>query len=98
MSSDASARDAEKHFAGEQGTWLSLRWDDPLAASLKRRHRVWSGREINQFGFERRSGVPCVIVINPQGEELAFLAGERYGAAALKEWEPAKAMTWPDEL
>lgn len=98
MSSDTSANDAETHFAGAQGNWLSLRWGDPLAATLKRRHGVWSGREVAEFGFARRSGVPCVVIISPEGEELAFLAGERYGAAALKEWEPEKATTWPDEL
>ena len=98
VSSDSTAHDAGKHFAGAHGSWLSLAWGDPLAAALKRRHRVWSGREVGTFGASRRAGVPSVVVINPQGEELAFLAGERYGAAALMEWEPAKTMEWPDEL
>ena len=55
--------------------WLELAWGDPLAAQLKRKHRVWSGREVETFGYKRRSGVPCVAVIDPEGNELSFLQG-----------------------
>ena len=98
VSSDETKRDAQRHFAGGQGDWLSLGWDDPLAAELKRKHRVWSGRETSQFGYGRRSGVPCVVVIDRGGNEVAFLPGERFGAAALREWEPTTVNKWPDEL
>ena len=78
-----------------------LESDAPLAATLKRRHGVWSGREaFNFLGSMRRSGVPCVVIIDRKGDEIAFLGGERYGAAALREWEPDKKNAWPmpDEL
>ena len=97
ISSDEDQTAAEKHFASEQGDWLALAWDDPLAAKLKRKHRVWSGREVSTFGHDRRSGVPCVVVIDKHGQEEAFLPGERYGAAALREWEPDRASRWPDK-
>ena len=98
VTSDVSAKDAEQHFSGSQGDWLALAWGDPLVSDLKRKHRVWSGREIGEFGPLRRSGVPCVVVISRQGDEVSFIAGERYGAAALREWEPAGTAKWPDEL
>ena len=58
--------------------------------------RGQGGPEVGEFGVEgRRSGVPCVVVISPTGEELAFLQSERFGAAALKEWEPQTQSAWP---
>lgn len=95
VSSDANREDADQHFARSQGNWLQLAYDDAVAAKLKRKHRVWSGREVGTFGYNRRSGVPCVVVIDVQGDEVAFLAGERFGAAALREWEPEQAARWP---
>ena len=74
-----------------------LDWDDPLGAQLKKRHGVWSMREVRTYGlFGRRSGVPAVVVVDPTGAELAFLPGERHGAAALMEWDPHDAQQmWP---
>ena len=102
ISSDMSASDARQHYERQMqlkklGGWLMLAWEDPLAAELKRRHKIWSGREIGQFGWGRRSGVPAVVVIDPSGAELAFLPGERWGAAALHEWDHDKDAdhAWP---
>ena len=99
VSSDMSEVDAAEHYAHQLGGWLALAWDDPLAVALKRRHKVWSGREVGTFGYGRRSGVPAVVVIDRAGAELAFLPGERWGAAALHEWEnPADGEhAWPLE-
>ena len=106
VSSDATADEAEEHYRHQLAGrtpgpgWLSLAFDDPLAATLKRRHRVWSGVEAGTFGFGRRSGVPCVVVIDESGTEIAFLQGERHGAAALNEWEPEamQSATWPPRM
>ena len=102
ISSDGSASDAQTHYnAMARAGWYMLPFDAPLAATLKRRHGVWSGRESWSFlGSRRRSGVPCVVVIDEAGAELSFLAGERYGAAALYEWQPEAKSAWrrPDEL
>ena len=92
VSSDASREDATTHFANSLHSdgIFQVGWESDLAASLKRKHRVWSGREIGTYGPNRRSGVPCVVVIDSAGEELTFLGGERYGAAALREsWNPS---------
>lgn len=81
-----------------QGDWLALDWGDALNGALKQKYRIWSGRESGTYGRGRRSGVPAVIVIDKSGKELAFLPGERYGAAALYEWQPTPKQAWPDEL
>ena len=105
VSSDETSHDAQKHYKhqlGLDGThhhvdragWLALAFDDPLADELKRRHRVWSGREVHKFGSRRRAGVPSIVVIKPDGEEDSFIQGERFGAAALREWEPDARSAW----
>ena len=97
VSSDLSAKAARAHFDGAQGDWFALDWDDPLAPALKRRYRVWSGMEMGTFGAGRRSGVPAVVVVDAQGEEVAFLPAEREGAKSLarfsRDWR-----RWPEEL
>ena len=100
ISSDSTAEDAQQHYEHQQGGWVALAWDDPLAASLKRRHRVWSGREVGTFGYDRRAGVPSIVVIDPKGAELAFLPTERFGSAALKEWDPQAQQqhVWPTNV
>ena len=102
VSSDMTREDALTHFASdEQGNWLALAWEDGLSAKLKRRYGVWSMREAQELGMAgRRSGVPAVVVIGPDGAEKAFLPGERHGSAALREWQPERATAWPrpDEL
>ena len=98
ISSDDSREEAEKHYRHQKGEsssgWLALAYDDPLTETLKRKHRVWSGREVETFGRGRRSGVPCVVVIDSEGNEQSFIQGERFGAAALHEWEPETATRW----
>ena len=98
ISSDETQREAEAHYKRSQGDWLALQWDDALVPKLKRQHRVWSGREMREFGRGRRAGVPTVVVIKPDGQEEVFIQGERFGAAALLEWEPHRTPRWPDEL
>ena len=38
--------------------------------------------------------MPCVVVIDSEGNEQSFIQGERFGAAALHEWEPETATRW----
>ena len=96
ISSDFSEAAMKEHYAHQLGGWIALAWDDPLAATLKRRYKVWSNTEVGTFGFNKRSGVPAVVVIDHTGAELAFLPGERHGAVALLEWDPGDQMRrWP---
>ena len=97
VSSDSSAEDAALHFEHGQGDWVALDWADPLSAKLKRQHRIWSGREVMQFGLNRRSGVPAVVVVDSAGGEVAFMAAERDGASALKSYR-SDWRRWPVEL
>ena len=99
VSSDSNAEDAWRHFqdGGQGESWLALDWADPLSAALKKRHRVWSGRETLEFGTGRRSGVPAVVVVDSAGDEVAFMAAEREGANALKSFS-RDWRRWPIEL
>jgi hypothetical protein len=57
------------------------------AAALKRQYKIWSGAEQSQFGTDRRSGVPAIVVLdNTEGKEVAFLPTEAEGFAALQDW------------
>lgn len=58
------------------------------ADEYKKSFGVWAGSEALKFGFGgRRSGVPALVVLNPQdGSELAFVAAESQGARALGSW------------
>jgi nucleoredoxin len=98
ISSDDSREEAENHYRHQTSSastsWLALAYDDPLTETLKRKHRVWSGREVETFGRQRRAGVPSIVVIGSEGNEQNFIQGERFGAAALHEWEPEAADKW----
>ena len=57
------------------------------AAALKQKYKIWSGAEQGQFGTDRRSGVPAIVVLdNTAGNEVAFLPTEAEGFAALQDW------------
>mmetsp|Transcript_23883 Transcript_23883/g.80170 ORF Transcript_23883/g.80170 Transcript_23883/m.80170 type:complete len:200 (+) Transcript_23883:81-680(+) len=67
---------------------LQIPFGSHLGPELKRRHRVWAGIENKKYGDKnRRSGIPALVVIDPMGEELAFVDAERLGADALKSWD-----------
>lgn len=62
--------------------------DYAMTAELKRKFRVWSGRERPEFGDGRRAGVPAIVVLGPEGlEELQFLNAESDGAKCLGDWK-----------
>jgi hypothetical protein len=57
------------------------------ADAMKRRYKIWAGVESGKLGNGRRSGVPALVVLDPEsGDELAFLAAESKGAKALVDW------------
>ena len=82
VSSDGSADNARARAQSLQCTSIPIEYVD----QLKKQHRVWSGREAPKLGAGRRSGVPAVVVLSPEGDELAFVDAESRGAAALKKW------------
>merc|ERR1712070_480546 len=54
---------------------------------LKKQHKVWAGAEAMKLGLGRRSGVPAIVVLSPDGEELSFVDAEARGPAALENWD-----------
>jgi len=65
------------------------------AAELKSQFRVWSGREAWEFGTDRRSGVPALVVLGDENlEEIQFLPAEAKGSKVLSEWSDGSV--WPE--
>ena len=86
VSSDFSKQSALEHFNNDQGDWYSLQYEDALNDELKRKFLIWSGKESSKFGTGRRAGVPSIVLINENGEEVKFFTTERDGISALDEW------------
>ena len=66
------------------------------ADDLKKQFKVWAGSEALRLGLGRRSGVPALVVLGSDGEELAFVPAESQGVRALQEWPLDDARgVWP---
>ena len=81
--SDRSAADAAKRAQSLDCATVPFEHAD----SLKKQHRVWSGSEAGKLGRDRRSGVPAIVVLSPEGSELVFVDAETRGPASLKKWD-----------
>uniref|UniRef100_A0A7S2DDS9 Thioredoxin domain-containing protein n=1 Tax=Haptolina brevifila TaxID=156173 RepID=A0A7S2DDS9_9EUKA len=90
VSSDRSASAASDRAAALD--MVQVVYEGSFREALKRHFQVWAGSEAMQLGFGRRSGVPALVVLSKEGEEVAFLDAERNGAAALEMWP--KSGTW----
>jgi len=55
-------------------------------AELKKKLGIWDGLESFQFGCGRRTGVPALVVLDKEGQELEFLAAEAQGPKVLGSW------------
>eukprot|EP00930_Biecheleria_cincta_P070168 TRINITY_DN57814_c0_g1_i1.p1 TRINITY_DN57814_c0_g1~~TRINITY_DN57814_c0_g1_i1.p1 ORF type:complete len:211 (-),score=35.03 TRINITY_DN57814_c0_g1_i1:90-722(-) len=101
LSADSTESAALKHFQHSHGDWLRLGFADPLATELKRKYRIASRvpHELKLLSDEeqanRRSGVPAVVLIKPDGSEIQFFNTERLGAAALGPWDSMDNYAWP---
>jgi nucleoredoxin len=82
VSSDRSESDQRKR--AEQLQMMSVPFDQ--ANGIKRNYKIWAGSEAIKFGFGRRSGVPALVVLDNQGDELAFVAAESQGVRSLQTW------------
>jgi len=101
LSADASEEAALKHFQRSHGDWLRLDFSDPLSTELKRKYRIASRvpHELQLLSAEekrtRRSGVPAVLLIKPDGTEIQFFNTEQLGRAALDPWDSMASYAWP---
>ena len=81
--SDRSEKDALKRAMSLQCAMVPY----GAADTLKKAHKVWAGAEAGKLGRDRRSGVPAIVVMNPDGEEVSFVDAEARGGQALKKWD-----------
>lgn len=57
------------------------------ADALKKKCKIWAGKEREKLGDGRRSGVPAIVVLDGRnGNEMAFLPTEAQGSSALNDW------------
>ena len=85
VSSDRTAGDAKKRATAL--SFPQVEYEGSFRSDLKRRFSVWAGAESPQhIGYSRRSGVPALVVLSEDGEELGFIDAERSGPGALSKW------------
>lgn len=82
VSSDRDATDQAKRAA--RMNMMSVPFEQ--ADDFKRKFNIWAGSESVKFGFGRRSGVPAIVVLDKNADEIAFVHAESQGAKSLKTW------------
>ena len=103
VSSDTDAAGQAEYMAAMHGDWLRVAFDDPLRDALKIQYKAFPGREVSKFaGVTRRDGIPCMVLVGPDGGEHAFISAENgddaittKGGAAVDDW---LQFAWPHSL
>lgn len=101
VSSDDSAEQCHNYMKAKHGDWLRIPFDSPLRNQVKEKFGVFAGREQSSFpSVQRRSGIPTLVVISPNGTEQAILdcddskvlqQVESKGVSFLDQWD---AFSW----
>lgn len=86
VSSDFTQEAYETHRGHLPSSMMAVPYGTELQDELKRKFRLWGGKEKPTFGEGRRGGIPALVVINEAGEEVKYLDAESKGAGALGEW------------
>ena len=72
VSSDRSTEDCTKYMKSSHGDWLKASWES--RNSLKQEYGVFAGSEQALFPeTKRRSGIPTLVVVDPDGKEQVLL-------------------------
>lgn len=72
VSSDRDTTDQAKRAA--RMNLMSVPFEQ--ADDFKQKFNIWAGSESIKFGFSRRSGVPAIVVLDKNADELAFIPAE----------------------
>lgn len=83
VSSDRNEEDALKRAS--QLDMMTIPFGEQTS-EMKQKYKIWAGSEALKFGFGRRSGVPAIVVLDRDGEELAFVPAESQGPKSLSSW------------
>ena len=92
VSSDNDEQAQDAYMKEAHGDWLTISYDDPCREELKKIYGSFAGKEQVKFpGVQRRNGIPSLVVVNPDGSEVAFgdaacSAVERQGPAVVEGW------------
>mmetsp|Transcript_46585 Transcript_46585/g.72912 ORF Transcript_46585/g.72912 Transcript_46585/m.72912 type:complete len:160 (-) Transcript_46585:2009-2488(-) len=89
VSSDEDDAARQEYMKAMHGSWLCIPFDSPMRNELKRKYGCCAGKEQQAVGVaERRSGIPGLIVVRPDGSELVFegVAQAENGPVAFEKW------------
>lgn len=96
VSSDDSAQAQAAYMEEMHGDWLRVPFDSPLRDALKQRYGCYGAKEQPLWPtVTRRSGIPSLVVVGPDGAELEFGGTDlvsKAGPEAVTAW--AK-FAWP---
>mmetsp|Transcript_31997 Transcript_31997/g.80558 ORF Transcript_31997/g.80558 Transcript_31997/m.80558 type:complete len:161 (+) Transcript_31997:111-593(+) len=94
VSSDEDQEAMKGYMNDAHGDWLAVSFDSPLRDELKQRYGACAGKEQEAAGVkERRSGIPALVVLQPNGDELCF-----QGTQELSEAGPVAVKRWREKL
>lgn len=75
ISSDDDAAAQADYMSKAHGDWLRIPFGSPLRNQLKQRYGCFAGKEQPLWPeVSRRSGIPSLVVVGADGEELEFNA------------------------
>jgi len=96
VSSDESAEAQAGYMNEMHGDWLRLPFGSPVRDGLKQRYGCFGAKEQpNWPSVERRSGIPALVVIAPDGAELAFNGTELVGKSGPEAIAGWAKFAWP---
>lgn len=94
VSSDESAAAQAGYMEEMHGDWLRVPFDSPLRDGLKQKYGCFGAKEQPLWpGVKRRNGIPSLVVVGPDGEELEFNGVDVLSKSGVPEaWSK---MAWP---
>mmetsp|Transcript_4314 Transcript_4314/g.12762 ORF Transcript_4314/g.12762 Transcript_4314/m.12762 type:complete len:186 (+) Transcript_4314:462-1019(+) len=61
------------------------------ATEWKKKFKIWAGREVGELGSGRRGGVPAIVAVDTELNELQYLNAESEGVKCLAKWKEGGA-------
>eukprot|EP00934_Nitzschia_sp_Nitz4_P002707 Nitzschia sp. Nitz4//scaffold423_size8454//1358//2143//NITZ4_009120-RA/size8454-snap-gene-0.8-mRNA-1//-1//CDS//3329551585//2697//frame0 len=73
VSSDTDEASCHDIMEKTHGDWLRIPYQSDLRYALKEKYGVFAAKERGDFSVPRRSGIPTLLVVSPEGKEMAIL-------------------------
>ena len=74
VSSDTTENMCYEYMNEKHGNWLRIKYNSLTRSKLKLNYGVFAGSESGEYpGITRRSGIPTIVVVDKNGNELDLL-------------------------